>query len=153
MPGDLGWSIWLVLVAANNRCERGVLRVAVGSLDLPSAPSFLTSPEELPGDANPSPCIKVSEGRLAKLGYRCLSLPNLTSQLAFFQSGTNSSESSLRLPFQNRSFTKRVHWSKKTAKRRMAATLLKAMTATPMIFHSLDVPNEEVEEGDGGVLL
>ncbi len=45
------------------------------------------------------------------------------------------------------------HWSKQTDSRRTAATTLKEITATPMIFHSC-VPREEDDVEDGcGVIV
>lgn len=86
-------------------------------------------------------------------GYRCRSASILTSQLAFSQSGMNSSNASFRFFFHTRSRRNPHHWSKNTASSNMAVTALKAMTATPMIFHScvlreMDCPPEGFV-GDG----
>lgn len=73
-------------------------------------------------------------------GYRCLSSPKRTSQLPFSQSGISSSVPSgtRRLPSTSR--TNRHQWSKNTAAMRTAATALKAITATPIIFQVDVVP-------------
>ena len=56
--------------------------------------------------------------------------------------------------FKIMSFMKRVHESKKTVSNRIATTVLNAITATPIIFHSLEAEDcLGVEGAEDGLLV
>jgi len=131
--------------------DQGLLR-RLSERGVASQRFSVLNPEPTPATLSRLNCACLVAAGGGIVGYRCRSPPRRMSQSAFSQSGISSSVPSLCFFFQTRSRRKPHHWSKKTERSRIAATVVNAITATPTTFQSC-VPREPPWLADVGNLV